>query len=219
MSATPYDPRYNAKIYIPKLTEEERRARATPLENLRSLRFRTQVTTAPAPMEAINPTPAAPPPPKDEAPTPVTPAPVPVPTVNTTEPRHIPSAREVVFAEFPELYRERCGQTHGKSRQRALCLIDAALVDGPPDREPPSRAEPNAPRSRSGTWTNKVHPVVKVPPQEDTGVEPRHEKVPKGLFRASSPESPSPLPLMQSFRFGSPPGARPHSPPALKLHR
>ena len=30
----PYDPRYNAKIHVPKLTEGQRRARATPLENL-----------------------------------------------------------------------------------------------------------------------------------------------------------------------------------------
>ncbi len=27
----PCDPRYNAKLYIPKLTEEERRAQTTPL--------------------------------------------------------------------------------------------------------------------------------------------------------------------------------------------
>jgi len=44
----PYDPRFNAKLYIPKLTEEERRARATPLENLRGLRFRTETPAAAA---------------------------------------------------------------------------------------------------------------------------------------------------------------------------
>lgn len=39
----PYDPRYNAKIYVPKLTEEQRRARATPLENLRRPKLRPAV--------------------------------------------------------------------------------------------------------------------------------------------------------------------------------
>ena len=113
----PYDPRFNAKIYVPKLTEEERRARATPLENLRGLRFRSDTPAAPA---------APPSSPQIETvviapPQPVTPE---IPTVeapiadvttlelSTPEPApqedlasdYIPAAWEVVFAAFPELY-------------------------------------------------------------------------------------------------------------------
>lgn len=50
----PYDPRYNANVYVPKLTEAQRQARATPVENLRSVRFRTET---PAP-EVEQPAPA-----------------------------------------------------------------------------------------------------------------------------------------------------------------
>lgn len=96
MSANqPYDPRYNAKIYVPKLTEEQRRARATPLENLRSLRYRCQASTAPveAPI-AVKSLPQAPA----------------LQDVSVPEqaPAHeyLPTALEVVFAEFPEIFKQ-----------------------------------------------------------------------------------------------------------------
>ncbi len=179
----PYDPRYNPKVYVPKLTEEQRLARATPLENLRSLRFRSQ-------------TPAAPPQPKAEAPSPTqtaptapstseAPAPVPVPTRNTPEPRYVPSAREVVFAEFPELYPERCEQVHGNTHLHELCLVGTAPTDDDPACEP---------RCANQTQTR-----------------PRYARA-LGA-RVGEHERSSASPLIQSFRFGSNPGAPPHSPP------
>lgn len=112
----PYDPRYNAKIYIPKLTEEERRARATPLENLRSLRFRSNAPAAqPSPPKIARPEIATPQDPAPEPPTVETPtADVPMVDASAPEPAaqddpapdYHPAAWEVVFAAFPELYPE-----------------------------------------------------------------------------------------------------------------
>jgi len=100
----PYDPRFNAKLHIPKQTEEERRARATPLENLKGLRFRTETPSAPVPVptpvESLPPAPA----PQDIAPPQDVPVPVPTPD-------YIPTALEVVQAEFPEIF------TQGENRK------------------------------------------------------------------------------------------------------
>ena len=63
----PYDPRYNAKVYVPKLTEEQRRARATPVENLRSLRFRSESPAAMSPPSSARKA-GNPAEPKEEAP-------------------------------------------------------------------------------------------------------------------------------------------------------
>jgi hypothetical protein len=185
----PYDPRYNPNVYVPKLTEEQRLARATPLENLRGLRFRSQTPAAPLQPKAEDPSPT------QTAPTaPSTseaPAPVPVPTQNTPEPRYVPSAREVVFAEFPELYPERCEQVHGNTHRHELCLVGAARTDGDPAREP---------RCANQTQTRPPYAL------------------PLGA-RVGAHERSSAFPLIQSFSFGSNPGARPHSPPASKLRR
>jgi hypothetical protein len=93
----PYDPHYNPKVYVPKLTEEQRLARATPLENLRGLRFRSEAPVAPVevpiPAESVTQAPA----PQDSA----TPEEVPVPP---PAPDDRPTALEVVFAEFPEIF-------------------------------------------------------------------------------------------------------------------
>lgn len=169
----PYDPRYNPNVYVPKLTEEQRLARATPLENLRGLRFRSEAPAAPLQPEAEAPS-------TSEAP-----APVPVPTQKTPEPRYVPSASEVVFAEFPELYPERCEQVHGNTHRHELCLVGAARTDGDPARE-----------SRCANQT-QTRPPYALPPGARVGA---HERS-------------SAFPFMQSFSFGSNPGARPHSPP------
>lgn len=188
----PYDPRYNAKIYVPKLTEEERRAHATPLENLRSLRFRTQVPATPSPVEAVVSTPTAPR--LSKAPTQIEPAvaspgeaptPVPVPPVNTTELRRRPSPAEVVFAEFPELYPERCGQVHGNTHRPELCLVGAADTISAPACAPCTNQTQSPPR----------YPLTRAAREGDR-------------------EGRIPFPLLQSFRFGSRPGAPPHTPPA-----
>jgi len=120
----PYDPRFNAKLYVPKLTEDERRARATPLENLRGLRFRTATPAAPSPAEDVVPpletaqvVPAAPSPTEDVVPalvpTQASPAaaclteaaaPAPTPVQEAPASDYIPTAREILFAEFPELF-------------------------------------------------------------------------------------------------------------------
>ncbi len=95
----PYDPRYNAKLYVPKLTEEQRRARATPLERLRRSR-----------PEAANPA-ALPSFPQDTTPQPksqeIPRAEVAVPenaAQGAPTPDHIPEAWEVVCTQFPEIY-------------------------------------------------------------------------------------------------------------------
>ena len=234
----PYDPHYNAKIYIPKLTEEQRLARVTPLENLRGLRYRTATPAAPSPAEADVPTPVTTPvapitPPQPEAAVPsplqIAPAepsptegaaPAPLSAPNTPAPPYIPSAREVVFAEFPELYPERIGLAHGESHMRELCFVGATPTDGDQDGELPRRDQMHDTRTRSFTRTGKVPPAVQDPPQEDTGaggVKPRSIKGPNSRFRASSMVKGSASPLIQSFRFGSNPGAPPHSPPVSKL--
>jgi len=101
----PYDPRFNAKLHIPKQTEEERRARATPLENLKGLRFRTQTPAAPVavpiPAESLPEPPALP----DNA----APQDVPVPP-QIPAPDYIPTALEVVAAEFPEIFTQEKSQ-------------------------------------------------------------------------------------------------------------
>jgi hypothetical protein len=125
----PYDPRHNPKVWFSKLTEEERRARATPLENLRGLRFRSETPAAPV-------APASPPqiesveiaPPQrltPEVPTVEAPS-ADVPTLERSTPEtvpqedlapdYVPAAWEVVFAAFPELYPEHA----------ALACVDVA---------------------------------------------------------------------------------------------
>ncbi len=105
----PYDPRHNPKVYVPKLTEEERRARATPLENLRGLRFRSQVPAAPVevpiPAESVPLTPA----PQDTA------APEKVP-VSAPAPHYVPTALEVVSAEFPEIFAPRLNRMDAETQ-------------------------------------------------------------------------------------------------------
>jgi hypothetical protein len=97
----PYDPRHNAKLHIPKQTEEERLARATPLENLKGLRFRTQTpaaqANAPVPTDAVPEPPALP----DNA----APQDVPV-SPQVPAPDYIPTALEVVRVEFPEIFKQ-----------------------------------------------------------------------------------------------------------------
>ena len=136
----PYDPRYNAKVYIPKLTEEERKARATPLENLRGLRFRTVTPAAPvAPassphIETVEI--ATPEVPTVEAPT----ADVPTPELLTPEPApqedlapdYVPAAWEVVFASFPELYPDHAALPGNQTR---TCKLPC---EGSISRRPPS---------------------------------------------------------------------------------
>ncbi|MBL7645755.1 MAG: hypothetical protein JNK74_06125 [Candidatus Hydrogenedentes bacterium] len=95
----PYDPRYKAKIFVPKLTEEERRARATPLENLRSLRFRAETPAAPVdvpvPAESVAQAPAT----RENA------APEAVPVLAPASASDCrPTALEVLLAEFPEIF-------------------------------------------------------------------------------------------------------------------
>ena len=95
----PYDPRYNAKLYVPKLTEAQRRARATPLESLRRPRPRPDdLDTAPALPLDTTPQPENP-----EVPTAEVPISEPASQYGPT-PDHIPEAWEVVCAQFPELY-------------------------------------------------------------------------------------------------------------------
>lgn len=100
----PYDPSFNAQIYVPKLTDEERRGRATPLENLRSLRFRS----APPETHAI----------ASEIPDPASvtiesmnpPIAIPMPKTTDSAPQKetvlpcLPAAREIVRSAFPEIY-------------------------------------------------------------------------------------------------------------------
>jgi hypothetical protein len=94
----PYDPRFNAKLHIPKQTEEDRRARATPLENLKGLRYRTVTPDASAsvsvPAESI---PQAPAPQHTAAPQDALPVSVPAPDCT-------PTALEVVQAGLPEIF-------------------------------------------------------------------------------------------------------------------
>lgn len=92
----PYDPRYNAKIYVPKQTEEERRARATPLENLKGLRYRTE---SPAPPANI-PVPAESAPQPHVLPDNVEPTEIPVPDSTPTE-------QEGVLAESPKSFKKK----------------------------------------------------------------------------------------------------------------
>ncbi len=123
----PYDPHYNPKVYVPKLTEEQRRARATPLENLRGLRFRSEAPAAsvdvPVPAEAVTQPPApvdvpAPAESVPQAPAPqdnATPQGTPV-SLQVPESRSVaipeegpvapgfPTALEVLCAEFPEIF-------------------------------------------------------------------------------------------------------------------
>ncbi len=95
----PYDPRYNAKLYVPKLTEAQRRARATPLESLRRPR---PEATAPA---VLPPPPQATTPQPEIREVPIAEVPVPEPaTQGAPSPDPIPEAWEVVFAQFPEIY-------------------------------------------------------------------------------------------------------------------
>lgn len=105
----PYDPRYNAKVYIPKLTEEQRLARATPLENLRGLRFRCQAPVAPveAPIavESLPQVPA----PQDSAPQQVQP-------VSAPAPHDVPTALEVGATESPEIFAPTTN-AHSHSRE------------------------------------------------------------------------------------------------------
>jgi hypothetical protein len=100
----PYDPRHNPKIYIPKLTEEQRLAWVTPLENLKGLRFRTETpaapVTVPTPVESLPPAPA----PQDTVALQDVPVPAPAPD-------YIPTALEVVQAELPEI------STQGDNRE------------------------------------------------------------------------------------------------------
>lgn len=156
----PSDPRYNAKLYIPKLTEEERRARATPLENLRSLRFRSapaEIQTlasaipdpAPASLESINP-----------------PSTVPTPTTVDAAPQNgpvqpcVPTAQDVVRAAFPEIYgpaESLDSRLPWRMRNRTAC--ERFQLDKPlqhPGIKPPApkvtiqRAEEiNVPKSRA----------------------------------------------------------------------
>lgn len=117
----PYDPRYNAKVYVPKQTEEERRARATPLENLRSLRFRSEVPAAPVevpvPAESVPQAPA----PEDSA----APQDVPVPARASD---YRPTAPEVVFAEFPEIFAPRGKQPLSEAHADDESLVSAGPV-------------------------------------------------------------------------------------------
>lgn len=131
----PYDPRYNAKLYIPKLTEEERRARATPLENLRGLRFRSEVPAAPldvpAPAEAVIEAPA----PQDNTKPQGTPVPLPdpesrsvaIPEKGPASPS-IPTALEVLCAEFPEIFAPQASRPHKEALADDECLASAGPV-------------------------------------------------------------------------------------------
>lgn len=206
----PYNPRHNPKIYIPKLTEEERRARATPLENLRGLRFRTQTPAEPSPAEAVvsSPVPmpiapATPSQPKAAVPSPtqIAPAapspskaaaPVPSPLQNTLRLPHVPTAREVVFAEFPEIFAHPIKRAFGEARVDeyhlvgARCLADAhgsehprydeidarsqylALFDARPGQFRQKRAFANAPprvkgRSAHAGATRRATPRILSP--------------------------------------------------------
>ncbi len=155
----PYDPRYNAKIYIPKLTEEERRARATPLENLRGLGFRTATPAAPgalpSPPEIATAEIATPQDPTPEAPTVETPtAEVPTAEVPTPEPvaqedpapDYLPAAWEVVFAAFPELYPEHS--------ERVCAAVAAPGVAHAPRSNAPWRTglPPASSQRRAAHW-------------------------------------------------------------------
>ena len=117
----PYDPRYNAKLYIPKLTEEQRRARATPLENLRSLRFRSELPAAPVevpvPAESVTQAPA----PEDIA------APQDVP-VSAPAPDCRPTALEVVFAEFAEIFAPQGKQHLSEAHADEECLVSTGCI-------------------------------------------------------------------------------------------
>jgi hypothetical protein len=116
----PYDPRFNAKLHIPKQTEEERRARATPLENLKGLRFRSETSAAqanaPVPTEAV-PEPSALP---DNA----APQDVPVPP-QIPAPDYIPTALEVVQAEFPEIFKQEESRAMLDAHEVEQCLFSA----------------------------------------------------------------------------------------------
>ena len=115
----PYNPRHNPKVYVPKLTEEQRLARATPLENLRGLRFRTEAPAAPVevpiPMASV----AQAPEPQDSAAQQAVPV-----SPQAPAPEYVPSALEVVFAEFPELF---APTTNGQ------CQSPSAAADRNPD--------------------------------------------------------------------------------------
>lgn len=180
----PYDPRYNAKIYIPKLTEEQRRARATPMENLRRPRLQpADPPAAPSTAEAVVPTPvpvqdapaspcpseaAAPSPPQNESagPSPTeAAATAPLPAQAAPAPHGIPTAREVVMAEFPELYPQCCGRTCWPMHVDEIGALSAECLDGGPAGEPPHRNQtqarpqctpPLGARARRSTLTSKV---------------------------------------------------------------
>ena len=117
----PYDPRYNAKLYVPKLTEKERLARATPLENFRGLRFRSEASAAPVevpvPAESVTQAPA----PQDI----VAPQDVPVPPPASD---YRPTALEVVFAEFPEIFAPQGKQHLSEARADDGSLVSAGPV-------------------------------------------------------------------------------------------
>lgn len=132
----PYNPRYNAKLYVPKLTEEERRARATPLENLRGLRFRTVTPAAPVevpiPTEVVPDAPALP----DNA------APQDVP-VSVPAPDYIPTALEVIIAEFPEIFNQVESQAMLDTHEVEQCPVSALCSTDGPDWEPAHHTEAN----------------------------------------------------------------------------
>jgi hypothetical protein len=139
----PYDPRYNAKIYVPKLTEEQRRARATPLENLRGLRFRSEAPAAPVevpvPAESVPQAPAQ----QDIA------APQDVPMLAPAR-DYVPTAQEVVFAEFPEIFARQGKQPLADVLADEECLVSARCIPlvprlclGTPSPELRSAAPPN----------------------------------------------------------------------------
>ncbi len=117
----PYDPRYNPKVYVPKLTEEQRRARATPLENLRGLRFRSEVPVAPmevpVPAETVTQAPAS----QDNAAPQDTPVPAPGPDDR-------PTALEVVAAEFPEIFAHQSEQPLGEAHADDECPVSAGRL-------------------------------------------------------------------------------------------
>ncbi len=158
----PYDPRYNPKVYVPKLTEEQRLARATPLENLRGLRFRSETPAAPSTAEAVAPTPvpaqdapASPCPSEAAAPSPVqkvpaSPAPTeaaataPLPAQVAPVSGYVPTAWEVVCAEFPDLFGPTSDRVHGKALAQRNHIVSAGCSVGDPEREPPPHPKPSA---------------------------------------------------------------------------
>ena len=127
----PYDPRYNAKLYISKLTEEERRAWATPLESLRRPR------TEPTEPASASPSPE---PAMAEVATPRAPAPTRV-------------VRRAPQFHTPQGYRSR---TFSKRLVAAMNIRRAGSAGGPPAshrRCVDSRIASHRPRAPQLAWS------------------------------------------------------------------